>query len=134
MNNVPAPKETFPKEKQKEEWRLDPLQTPSNPPLPPETNGWVFVIKTKAEALEVFKKYVANVERESGKVLKVLRTDSGGEFTSHAFELFCQEKGITHEVTAPYTPQQNALVERRNHTVMNMARCLLKEKNLPQNL
>ncbi|WVZ24094.1 hypothetical protein V8G54_002638 [Vigna mungo] len=95
---------------------------------------WAFMIKAKSEALEIFKKYVVNVERESGKTLKILRTDGGGEFTSHAFELFCQEKGITHEVTAPYTPQHNALVERRNRTIMNMARCLLKEKELPQNL
>ncbi|WVZ24270.1 hypothetical protein V8G54_002814 [Vigna mungo] len=96
--------------------------------------SWVYVIRMKGETLEVFKKYIANVERESNKTLKVLRTDDGGEFTSHAFEEFCQKKGINHEITAPYTPQHNALVERRNRTIMNTTRCLLKEKNVPRNL
>lgn len=93
--------------------------------------SWVSVIKTKNEAFEVFKKFVANVEKESGKTLKVLQTDGGGEFTSHAFEEFCQEKGIAHEITAPYTPQHNTLVERKNRTIMNTTRCLLKEKSFP---
>lgn len=52
---------------------------------------------------------------------------------SHAFEDFCQKKGINHETTVPYTPQHNALVERRNRTIMNTAICLLKEKNVPRN-
>lgn len=92
----------------------------------------MYLIKTKSEALEKFEKFKTCVEKESGKVLKILRTDGGGEHTSHAFEDFCQSKGIKHEISAPYTPQHNGLVERRNCTIMNMARCLLKGKNLPQ--
>ncbi|WVY96775.1 hypothetical protein V8G54_028926 [Vigna mungo] len=77
--------------------------------------------QTKDETLEVVKKHVTRVERESGKVMKILRTDGGGEFTSHSFEDFCQNRGIKHEIIAPYTPQHNGLVERRNCTIMNMA-------------
>lgn len=61
----------------------------------------------------------------------MLRTDGGGEFTSTEFERFCTENGIAHEVTAPYTPQHNGVVERRNRTIMNMVRSMLKSKGLP---
>ena len=95
---------------------------------------WLYVIKMKSEAFEVFLKFKAKVERESGKLLKTLRTDGGGEFTSNRFESYCQANGIMHEVTAPYTPQHNALAERRNRTILNMVRSLLKEKKLPHKL
>ncbi|GAU23292.1 hypothetical protein TSUD_237460 [Trifolium subterraneum] len=49
-------------------------------------------------------------------------TDGGGEYNSNEFKTFCEEKGITHEVTAPYTPQHNGLAERRNRNLLNMAR------------
>lgn len=74
---------------------------------------WVYVIKTKSCALEIFIRFKAHVERESGRQLKILRTDRGGEYTSTAFESHCQECGITHEIIALYTPQHNGLAERR---------------------
>jgi transposase InsO family protein len=63
--------------------------------------------------------------------LKALRTDRGGEFNSRMFTTFCTEQGIKHFTTTPYTPQQNGVVERRNQSVVEMARCLLKGRNVP---
>ena len=94
---------------------------------------WVFLIKYKSEALEMFEKFKTAAERQSGKLLKILRTDGGGEYTSKEFEAFCVKHGISHEVTAPYTPQHNGLAERRNRTLLNMVRSMIKEKSLPQN-
>ena len=62
--------------------------------------------------------------------MKTLRTDGGGEFTSSELKDFCKEHGIVHEVTAPYTPQHNGIVEKRNRIILNMVRCMLKQKNL----
>lgn len=45
---------------------------------------------------------------------------------------FCESKGIVHEVTTPYTPQHNGLAERRNRTLLNMVRTMLKLKGLPK--
>jgi transposase InsO family protein len=73
-------------------------------------------------------------ERQCENHLKILRTDGGGEYNSNEFKEYCAEKGIIHEVTAPYTPQHNGLAERRNRTLLNMARCMLKGKDLPKNL
>ncbi|PLW53680.1 hypothetical protein PCANC_04321 [Puccinia coronata f. sp. avenae] len=61
-------------------------------------------------------------------------TDGGGEFTSNEFEKFFSDNGITHHVTAPYTPQQNSVAERGNRTTSEKARALLKEANLPPEL
>lgn len=62
--------------------------------------------------------------------IKVLRTDRGGEFMSREFAAYCDEAGITRHFTAPYSPQQNGVVERRNRTVVAMARSLLKGRKL----
>jgi transposase InsO family protein len=92
---------------------------------------WLYTIKLKSEALEVFKKFKVLTETESGKSIKTLRTDGGGEYTSKSFEEFCCNEGISHEVTSPYTPQHNGLAERRNRTILDMARSMLKQKNMP---
>ena len=79
----------------------------------------------------IFKDFKAFVEKQSGKCIKILRIDDGGEFTSGELEGFCKEHGIVHEVTAPYIPQHNGIAERRNRTILNMVRSMLKKKNLP---
>ncbi|BBN68933.1 transposable element gene, partial [Prunus dulcis] len=70
-------------------------------------------------------------ENQSGHNLKVLRTDRGGEFTSNEFSEYCKSNGIKRELTARYTPQQNGVAERRNRTIVEMARSMLKAKSLP---
>ena len=87
---------------------------------------WLFTIKLKSEALSVFKNLKILIEKESEKSIKILRTDGGGEYTSKDFEDFCKSEGIAHEVTPPYTPQHNGLAERRNRTLLNMARSMIK--------
>src|ERR1044072_6030077 len=90
---------------------------------------WVYLLKAKYEVFSVFKLFKAMVENQSEKKIKVLRTDGGGEFCSHEMEEFCKENGIIHDITAPYT-QHNGVTERRNRTVLNMVRSMLKGKNL----
>ncbi|KAJ7961681.1 Retrovirus-related Pol polyprotein from transposon TNT 1-94 [Quillaja saponaria] len=93
---------------------------------------WVYFLKKKSEAFEVFKKFKALVEKESGHVIKSLRSDRGGKFTSNEFNIFCETQGIRRPLTVPRTPQQNGVAERKNRTILNMARCLLKSKNMPK--
>ncbi|XP_047258878.1 uncharacterized protein LOC124891115, partial [Capsicum annuum] len=64
----------------------------------------------------------------------MLRLDNGTEYTSDRFEKLCQNVGIEHQLTAPYTPQQNGVSERKNRTIMEKSRCLLYEKGLPKYL
>ncbi|WVZ84036.1 hypothetical protein U9M48_031114 [Paspalum notatum var. saurae] len=75
---------------------------------------------------------LAKVEVETGCKLKVLRTDRGGEFTSVEFGRYCADEGVERHLTAPYSPQQNGVVERRNQTVVGMAQSMLKAKMLAE--
>nr|GFC24895.1 zinc finger, CCHC-type [Tanacetum cinerariifolium] len=61
----------------------------------------------------------------------MLRTDRGGEFTSNEFTKYCKEKGIARQLTAPYSPQQNGVVKRRNRTVLSITRSMMKAMKLP---
>ena len=62
----------------------------------------------------MIKKFKMRAEAEIGKKLRVLRTDRGGEFTSVEFAAYCADQGVARHHTAPYSPQQNGVVERRN--------------------
>jgi transposase InsO family protein len=84
----------------------------------------------KSETSSAIKCIQAAAEKECGRKLRVLRTDSGGEFTAAKFTAYCADEGITRHFSAPYTPQQNGVVERRNQTVVAMARALLKQRRM----
>ena len=70
------------------------------------------------------------VEKQSDYI-KILRTDRGREFASNDFLSFCKTNGIKRQFTTSYTPQQNGIVERKNSTIMEMARSMMKAKHLP---
>ena len=93
--------------------------------------SWVYFLTLKSEALDMFKKFKAFVEKQSGCFIKKLRTDNGGEFCSNDFDAFCEELGIYKQLTAPYTPEQNGIAERKNRTIVEMARSMLKARGLP---
>ncbi|KAK3147062.1 hypothetical protein QOZ80_3BG0277590 [Eleusine coracana subsp. coracana] len=92
---------------------------------------WLILLSSKDQAAGAIKNFLAGAEAEAGRKLRTLRTDRGGEFTAHAFAEYCAEHGIQRHLTAPSTPQQNGVVERRNQTVMGMARSMMKAKSLP---
>lgn len=94
-------------------------------------HSWVYFLPRKAEALQKFKVFKTSVEKQCSLPVKVLRTDRGGEFMSHEFKAFCELTGVKQQFTAPYSPQQNGVAERKNRTVMEMARTILKQLNTP---
>ena len=61
-----------------------------------------------------------------------MRSDHGGEFENKEFEMFCDEYGIEHNFSAPRTPQQNGVVERKNRSLEEIARTLLNDTLLPK--
>lgn len=75
--------------------------------------------------------FKAQVEKESGHFIKVIRSDRGGEYTSNQFVNFCRKNGIKKELTANYTLHQNGVAERKNKTIVEMARSMMKAKGLP---
>ena len=72
------------------------------------------------------------MENESGYPIKALRSDRGGEFISKEFIDFCESHGIHHPLTVPRSLQQNGVAERKNRTILNMARSMMKAKLMPK--
>lgn len=88
-------------------------------------------LKTKDEEFEAFKRFRAQVERGQEKRVKSFCMDKGGEICSNDFLAYYENYGIYRQFTAPYTPQQNGVDERRNRTVIDVARSFLKTMKLP---
>jgi transposase InsO family protein len=89
--------------------------------------------KTAKEMLEQFKDYQAIVEKQLGHKIKRVRTDRGGEFRGK-FEKYIEQQGIIHEITAPYSPDQNRVAERVNRTIMERTRAVLADAKLLKEL
>ncbi len=85
----------------------------------------LYFLKKKSDVFAAFQEYRVMAEKQTGKKLKSLRTDGGGEYVSNDFANYMKEHGIIHEKSAPYTPQQNGAAERLNRTVVEMARAML---------
>ena len=91
---------------------------------------WVYFLKYKSETFSKFQEFKTMVENESNKKIKTLRTDNGGKFIKNEFDAYLSKHGIQHQKTVPYTPQQNGVAERKNITLVEMARCMLYSKGL----
>ena len=88
------------------------------------------MIKTKDQVLLMFEKFKRLVENSQNRRIKMLRID-GGESFSELTSLGCVKMRDRSSIHGPYTQQQNRVVERRNRTVMGMARSLLKSMSVP---
>jgi transposase InsO family protein len=75
---------------------------------------WVVVLGSKGEATNVIRRAQAAAEAEYGRKLRVLHTDNNGEFTTAEFASYCVDEGVQRHYSAPYIPQQNGVVKRRN--------------------
>ena len=90
--------------------------------------------ENKDEVFNKFKEFKALIENHTEKKIKTFRSDNGGEFTSNEFRELCKESGIKRELSTPYNPQQNGIAERKNRTIMEAARAMLHDQDLPMHL
>ena len=91
-------------------------------------------MKEKSDTFSFFATWARLVMDQTRKPIGIAHSDNGGEFISHEFIHFLHEHGIQRHLTSPNSPAQNARVERRQRTVMNMARSMLFAAELPERL
>jgi hypothetical protein len=92
---------------------------------------WISTLVSKNQAIAAIMDFQARAAGESGHKLSMLRTDKGGDFTSKQFTEYCVQEGVQRQLTVPYFPQQNGVIERHNAMVVGAARSKLKEMGLP---
>jgi len=82
--------------------------------------GYVYLMTHKSESFEMFKDFKAEVENQTNKRIKALRSNYGGKYLSQEFEDFLKVSSIISQCTPPRTPQLNGVSERRNQTLLDI--------------
>lgn len=93
---------------------------------------WIYFIRHKSEVFSRFRQWKAEVENQTGRKIKYLRSDNGLEYKDSEFMKFCSSEGITRHFTVKGTPQQNGVAERMNRTLLERARCMRLNAGLPK--
>jgi Integrase core domain/GAG-pre-integrase domain len=74
---------------------------------------WLYLMKNKSEVLSHFQEFTNFIENQYSYKIKTFRTDNGTEFVNQKNLIFLKQKGIVHQTTCVYTPQQNGISERK---------------------
>ncbi|GKA90847.1 putative ribonuclease H-like domain-containing protein, partial [Tanacetum coccineum] len=93
--------------------------------------SWVFFLATKDETSGILKTFITGIENQLDCKVKVIRCDNGTEFKNSVMNQFCDMKGIKREFSVARTPQQNGVAERKNRTLIEVARTMLVDSKLP---
>ena len=93
--------------------------------------SWVMFMKLKSETSDCLKLLITRLETMFNLKIRRIRSDNGTEFKNRLMDDFCNTKGIHHEYSSPYVPQQNGVAERKNRTLIEAARTMLADSKLP---
>ena len=96
--------------------------------------SFVKLLTKKSDAADVLMRWIPQVETMTGKKLKRLRSDNGGEFLSGNFTDWLSLRGTVQQTTPSYSPQSNGIAERMNRTLQDKARTMMLESGLPGSL
>lgn len=93
--------------------------------------GDVYFLKSKDEVPSRMIEFIEKVERQTGSKVKAVQSDNGTEFCNRKLDEYFKKKSIIRRLTVPHTPQQNGVAERRNRTLVESAKYMLMQANLP---
>jgi transposase InsO family protein len=91
--------------------------------------GWKEFLHKKSEAAQKLQDLITRLETQTEHTVKYIHSDRGGEFIGKELEKYFRKKGITHELTAPHTPQQNGVAEHFNQTMHEHALAMLQDES-----
>nr|GEV58009.1 retrovirus-related Pol polyprotein from transposon TNT 1-94 [Tanacetum cinerariifolium] len=93
--------------------------------------SWVFFLASKDETSGILKPFIIDIENQLNHRVKIIRCDNGTEFKNSEMNHFCQMKGIKREFSVARTSQQNGVAERKNRTLIEVAKTMLADLLLP---
>ena len=96
--------------------------------------AWVFLLPDKISVSRIISDFLNYVINQFKTSVKVVRSDNGTEFVNQTVSKLFAQNGIVHQTTCAYSPQQNGIVERRHRHLMNVARALRFQSNVPLTL
>ena len=92
----------------------------------------MFTMRETSEVFDWFVKFETFSEKHTGKRMKVLRTDRGGEYMPNEFDSYLRSTGLVQQLSTVENPHQNGVSERMNRTLMDLVRSMLQAKQLPE--
>ncbi|CAM8896855.1 unnamed protein product [Rhodiola kirilowii] len=93
---------------------------------------WIYFMKNRSELLQHFSSFCAEIRTQFGVPVKIFRSDNAKEYLSAPFHEFMQKHGIIHQTSCVDTPSQNGVAERKNRHLLETARALLFEMQVPK--
>ena len=93
---------------------------------------WIYFLKTKSEVFEKFTQFYSLVQTQYNSKIQILRSNNGREYVNSKMQTFFTEKGLVHQTSCAYTPEQNGVAERKNRYILEITRALLIESNIPK--
>jgi hypothetical protein len=93
---------------------------------------WTIFLASKSDTFSAFEKFTTMSQNKLNTSIVTIRSDHIGEFENHIFKQFCETNGIYHNFSAPRTPQQNGVLERKNRILEELGRTMINENNIPK--
>ncbi|GAC1660287.1 MAG: hypothetical protein PVS3B3_30240 [Ktedonobacteraceae bacterium] len=94
----------------------------------------IYALSKKSDTFELFMKYKSFTEKQTGKSIKILHSDGGGEYVNTEMREYLTLHGIHHETTTAETPEQNGVAERYNRTLLESLRAMMHSAGIPEPL
>jgi transposase InsO family protein len=95
---------------------------------------WIYMLKQKSEVLRCFQDFHKLVSNQFNTNVQIIRTGNGTEYVNNEFMTYISNHGIIHQTTCPSTPPQNGVVERKNRYLLEVARSMMFQMNVPKYL
>jgi transposase InsO family protein len=93
---------------------------------------WVYLLTSKDEVFQRFLEFIIFLENQYNTTIKIFRFDNGIEYVNKTFSNYFQQKGILHQTSYIYTPEQNGISERKKRHILEVTRSLLFQMNIPK--